>query len=283
MREYACASAVDALLRVGNDLILDPDFIVSPRGRQTHEIRNVTIQVNDPSDCTMTGIGRLWNPRIAVAEFLQLVGGFSNSEAMTRVHPSFADFQGDHGEFHGAYGVRTGDAMGWLVDRLQASPDTRQGVVNVWDNERDQAGFVAKDMPCTTDFNFTVREGQLLMTTHMRSNDVWRGWSYDAFQFMQLGWTIANFLEVGMGPYTHVVDSMHMYVDDMDAFYQLHPLEEHPERVRLHGLDSGGEPNWKDVQDVATDIFYTQDAKGETDSEQWMIDTGIAKVVHGSV
>jgi thymidylate synthase len=170
-----------------------------------------------------------------------------------------------------------------LIERLEQDRDTRQGVVTVWDNELDQSDVVFKDMPCTTYFNFTVREEMLHMTTHMRSNDVWRGWSYDAFQFMQLGFTVANYLDVSMGPYVHVVDSMHMYEDDMEAFGVLSDVSARTPRPHITGLDSLGEESWKAVQEIATDIFYAQDAKGYTSSEEWMINTGIAKVVHGSV
>jgi thymidylate synthase len=280
---FTVGGAAHALLEVGDALITDPDFIVSPRGKLTHELRNVTVTVTDPSDVTMMGIGRNWNSKIAVAEFLQLCGGFSDPKAMVAIAPTFAEFLGDNERFHGAYGERTDLAMRELSERLQEEPDTRQGVVTVWENARDQSGKVHKDMPCTTYMNFTVRENTLLMTTHMRSNDVWRGWCYDAFQFMQLGWTLANFLGVRMGPYTHMVDSLHMYVEDIEKFYELDPEDAWLERHGLVGLDVEDCGAWKEVQEIARDIFYDPNPRGENDTEKWMIDTGVGKVVHDAV
>lgn len=280
---FTTGSAAHALVEVGGALISDPDFIVAPRGELTHELRNVTVTLTDPSDVTMLGISRGWNPKIAVAEFLQLCGGFSDPKAMVAIHPMFQHFLGDDGRFHGAYGERTGLAMRELSERLHEDHDTRQGVVSVWENARDQSGKVHRDMPCTTYFNFTIREDLLFMTTHMRSNDVWRGWCYDAFQFTQLGWTLATFLGLQMGAYTHVVDSMHMYVADMEKFNELSPDDEWTERRGLVGLDVEDCDTWKEVQEIARDIFYDPNPKGENDTEQWMIDTGVGKIVHDAI
>lgn len=283
MRSFQVESAVDALLAVGTELIGSPDFIVSPRGMQTHELRNVTIELTDPQDVTFLKTGRKWSPRIAAAEALQLIGGFSDPEAMVRISPVFEQFlEPSTRKLHGAYGPRTRYAMEVVVQRLQNDPDTRQGVATVWDNLQDAHPYdlmTHPDMPCTTYFNFSIRDNKLLMTTHMRSNDIWRGWCYDAFQFTQLGWTVANYLGIEMGPYTHIVDSMHMYVDDMAAYYEMLEPDQFGERPLLTGIYADAKVDtWIEVQQSAKELFTDPNASMMLNgTETWFVATKVAE------
>lgn len=260
---------VESLLRL-TELLRKEGDIVAPRGQATQEIRDLMIEIDDPSDVTMSGIGRNWNPKIAIAEFLQLAGGFSDPDAMRKISTNFARFM-DGGAFHGAYGPRTSMQFAKIAERLAADPDTRQGVVTVWDPLHDLMQEGKKDLPCTVSFNFTTRSDRLLMTTHMRSNDVWWGWSYDLFQFTQLQWTIGNSTGLPIGSYTHFANSFHLYDRDQGAALGLAEPDT-SDRPSLTGIGLVGQP-WNEIQQVATEIFYgTADPDDLTNSEKWMLE-----------
>lgn len=268
-RFHSFKNGADSIRQLPSILIADGD-LVSPRKQQTREIRNMLIEVEDPTDVTMLGIGRNWNAKIAVAEFLQLVGGFSDPAAMALASPVFKNFILG-GSLHGAYGPRISMQMQPALDRLRADPDTRQSVVTIWDPLHDLHQEDRKDVPCTLNMSFAIRDDKFLLSTHMRSNDVWWGWCYDLFQFTQLQCTIANMLNLEPGPYVHYADSFHLYTRDEDAAMSITTKDTEP-RPKLQGLGMANEANsWRDVQHLAYDIFY---AKENTDdmsvTEAWM-------------
>jgi thymidylate synthase len=240
---------------------------VAPRGEMTRELRDVVIQIDNPTDPLMYGMGRNWNPDIAVAEFLQLAGGFSDPERMKKIAPTFANFT-DGGTFHGAYGPRTWMQFHNTVRLLRREPNTRQAVVQIWDPQYDQAPG-KKDYPCTLGFVFAIRDAELHMSTHMRSNDLWWGWSYDAFQFMQLQCTVANVLGLRPGPYVHYVNSLHLYERDMNSALELVERDS-PKNVALSGIGSVAD-SWADIQQEAYTYFYGPEKKYMlSDSEVFM-------------
>lgn len=241
------------MLELPKHLMTDGDR-VSPRGQDTYELRDVLIEISDPSNVCMTGLNRGWNERIAVAEFLQLVGGFSDPERMVKIQANFSKFL-NGGSFHGAYGPRTSMQWDMLLNRLMRDPSSRQGVVTIWDPLHDLTQNDRSDTPCTLNFTFQIRDAKLYMNTHMRSNDVWWGWSYDLYQFSQLQWTIANVLGLQCGTYSHFVNSFHLYQRDVDAVLKLAGDPFAPRESR-RGINAY---RWDQAKDTAHDLFYARD------------------------
>lgn len=212
-RLYGSRSDYADVLR---DLIANGKPIESRVG-STMELEDVTISVTHPA--AITPIGRpAYNMTFGLLESAQLVGGFSDEGAMTTVLPKFGDFS----DFHGAYGSRVDDLVGVMdinqvqnvIQILKKDPYSRRAVISLWDTGADAPGGHT-DHPCTLAITFRVRRGKLNMSVHMRSNDIWRGWAYDCVQFAQLQITIAGFVGVGVGTYTHHADSFHIYDRDI--------------------------------------------------------------------
>lgn len=189
---------------------------VSPRGMLTREVRGFTLRLEDPYDSLLTGQVRPnFSPGIAAAEAAQLIGGVSHPDLMVKVSKNFANFL-NAGTFLGAYGPRVRTQLPQLVKVLKQDPDTRQALLQIWRAQDDLWAHGAKDIPCTTSLQFFIRNDKLCCHTYMRSNDVWWGLSYDAFQFTQLQCTLANILEIEAGEYVHTAGSMHVYERDFD-------------------------------------------------------------------
>jgi thymidylate synthase len=278
VKTFTFRNGVDSLYGLAEHL-LRHGHKVAPRGQVTLEERNAVIQVTHPDDVTMYGIGRNWSDRLAAAEALQLIGGFSDPAAMVRMVPSMENFVNPQTrKFDGAYGPRTVGQMQAMLTKLLDDRDSRQGVLQVWNYTYDQIpGSV--DYPCTVYINFAIRDSSLFMTTHMRSNDIWWGWCYDLFQFTQLGWTVANYLGLEMGTYTHVADSLHLYERDLPKLEKLsRPINATPQRLRGIGLKQSALqiPTWREfAQEPAWEFFYDIENTPLSDTEQWFIDRKI--------
>lgn len=200
------ALVIDAVLRGDK---------VAPRGIATREILDATIIIEDPAISLPLNCGRKLNPAIGAAEALQLISGRSFPQLMTRITSNFGQFM-DGEVLHGSYGPRLRYQIPKVLDVLRDDPDSRQAVATIWDPAYDGYGDV-KDTPCTTMLQWTIRKGKLNMHTRMRSNDVWWGLAYDAFQFTQLQINMACALGLEVGKYYHHVTSLHVYERDLEA------------------------------------------------------------------
>ena len=108
------------------------------------------------------------------------------------------------------------------VNILQVDKDSRQAVVII--SKTEAVG--KSDTPCTYAVSFRIRQNKLNMTVHMRSNDIWRGFCIDMFQFsiwqQILYWRLFHhYPDLSMGTYTHIADSFHVYENN---FYNIESL-----------------------------------------------------------
>lgn len=112
----------------------------------------------------------------------------------------------------------------WCVDCLKADKDTRQAILRFSLPEHFYKGN--KDMTCTLDGNFHIRDNKLLFRVHMRSNDLTLGLVYDLPWFISLMYDMVDELkdkypDLEVGTYTHVVDSLHIYDRDEEKILKM--------------------------------------------------------------
>lgn len=245
--------------------VLDHGDRVSPRGIDTIELIAPQIVLHDVRDALPVGIGRRLNVRFAAAEAIQLIGGFSDVELTIRTNPNMKQFVEDAGFLHGAYGPRIGQAMRDAVRRLQQDKDTRQAIVTIWNNEKDLPSTY-RDLPCTVSLQFLIRNNRLRLITTMRSNDVWWGLAYDAFQFTQLQLTVANILGIEPGVYVHQPASLHVYTKDIPAIMK---LEEPRERLHVQYPQGFTGKTMHEVQECARRIAGDSSYEPQNETEQW--------------
>jgi thymidylate synthase len=204
-------------------------------------------------------VNRGASTRFAALEALQLIGGVSAPKIMKIVAPNTAQFLSHTPTgteyFHGAYGVRTGEWVHRAVQRLRDDPDTRQAVLNIWDNRHDQR--LEPDLPCTLTLHFMLRNFKLDLHVTMRSNDVWWGTAYDIFVFTQLQVAVARTLNVPLGTYYHHANSLHIYARDYEKLEKLISPTQPADKVPALGVRNG---TWLEAQNQATKILYNEAA-----------------------
>lgn len=249
---------------------------IAPRGQQTRALRNFVIVHEDPGDVLLTGIGRKLSPGLLALESLQLVGGFSDPELTIKTVPHYANFADTTRDgtpvFWGAYGARLRGKVGLVAERLRKDIHTRQAHVSFWDDTLDLAHEGMKDYPCTISAHFEIDSHYRLNgTTVMRSNDAWLGYPYDVVQHTCLLKSLAAYLGVGVGTYTHIVHNMHLYERDVEKAEELLSFtHEFVERPRLDGgIGLGGqEGTWGMVQQRARTLCYRPCAIDPASSEE---------------
>lgn len=115
---------------------------------------------------------------------------------------------------YGQYFFGTQNQFDIVLKTLKADKDSRRASMTLLSVEHLQSE--TNDVPCTYALNFRIRENQLRMTVHMRSQDAIYGMGNDAPAFSFLHEMMYNALlefypELQYGEYHHVVDSFHVY------------------------------------------------------------------------
>ena len=271
-----CVSLRDAYAYICQSTVHDGDEVM-PRGYVTRELQGVTIALTDLPNAMPIGCGRDLKPEIGAAEALLLCGGIASPSLLISTSPAFKRFL-DGGQLHGAYGPRVRGQLPRVVERLQRDPDSRQAFVTLWDPAYDQDD--TRDLPCTTTFNFHIRNGALVMHSHMRSQDVFLGLPYDCWFFGQLGMTVARAL--GLPPedttLIHHVDSFHAYERNFEAITKLHAYD--PDKVAgaemnlpaggVFGFGNGDGPfDIRDLMSRARSIYNLEQVADSSASELW--------------
>lgn len=210
--ENANALFAQCLERIGRE-----GAQVSPRGLVTREVFAAHLRLTRPRDRLVhLPPGRVLNPAFAVAEAVWILSG--SDEPWIYQYNSRLRAYADDGVLRGAYGPRLRrwggriDQLERVLGVLRQDSDSRRAVIQLYDPARDESGN--RDVPCTLGFRFHLRDGHLVMSTTMRSQDVWLGLPYDVFTFTVLHELLAGWLGVPLGAYHHHIDSLHLYASD---------------------------------------------------------------------
>jgi thymidylate synthase len=189
---------------------------VSPRGQRTQELRNVTIEILNPRKSAPLGVNRKLPTKIVATEAIQLLAGVSDLRQLDAAsNGNFTRFSDDGVVLAGAYGPRTHKQLANVVRVLRDDPDSRQAGATIWHGH--ETNNPSKDVPCTLNLFFSIRNKKLEMSTYMRSNDVWLGSAIDFPVFCQIQAAVAWALGVELGSYTHTAVSLHIYEQDIKA------------------------------------------------------------------
>lgn len=165
-----------------------------------------------------------FNLAFALAEVLWICAGRQDVEMLSFYNKQIASYSDDGETFNAPYGYRIfkkfGDQFQTAIRKLQENPNSRHGVINIWDPEADnEAGH--KDYACNNLSQLLIRNEKLEWTQIMRSNDLLWGLPYNSVQFGSLMQIAASILKVDVGGYTHFSNSSHIYADKINEAEEL--------------------------------------------------------------
>lgn len=202
-------------------LTADVDLQDSRDGAVVGEVINAVTVIEDPTHCILKSPIRKLPMRYMIGELLWYLSGNSTLDAI-RLYTFAWDRMSDDGvTVNSNYGQRiryacdefdgsTFNQLEMVEKMLRKDPASRQAVIHI-KQARDLITNPTKDVNCTVCLQFLIRDDKLYCTTYMRSNDLWMGFPNDVFQFTALQIYLAMRLDVGLGTYTHIAGSLHLY------------------------------------------------------------------------
>ena len=205
-------------------LMFNPEYTSSPRGQQTKEITDVTLEITNPKHCLYTNERRPSQFKYVAAELIWYFAGdrsisyidryakfwkriatVDKSIKMEEFHPTGTkeeiqeqftkqslDHIIKHGCVHSAYGYlifKKKNEAGysqyhWAFESLANDKDTRQAIIHF--NLPEHQYEFNKDFVCTLHGIFLIRDNRLNLTISMRSNDAILGTPTDVPFFCTL-------------------------------------------------------------------------------------------------
>ena len=195
-----------------NQLAMQHGSSASRDGAVTGEIINAVTVIDDPKDNLVTSPIRKLSHKYAIGELLWYLSGSNKLDAIANYSKAWNKLSDDGETVNSAYGHRIFEKFGFdqwehVKGLLEADPNSRQAVIHIKEPNPEKT----KDLPCTVALQYFIRDGKLYATTYMRSNDIWLGFPYDVFTFTCLQIKMAFELGVGIGSYTHIAGSLHLY------------------------------------------------------------------------
>lgn len=194
------------------------------RAGETFEILHSAMSVSNPTERWITSRVPAINIAFAIAEVVWILRGRNDSSFLNYFNRQLPKFAGDYETYHGAYGYRIRMSLG--IDQLEraylalrSNPSSRQIVLQIWDGRidlPDEDGKAASpDIPCNIVAILRTRNQKLEWMQVMRSNDMYRGLPYNIVQFTMLQEVMAGWLNVGIGEYNQISNSLHVYERDL--------------------------------------------------------------------
>lgn len=202
---------------------------ISGRTGRVKELLQCMFVVQDPRQRWVVSRIPPMNPAFAIAEVVWIVCGRNESAFLNFWNSQLQRYAGRSKTYHGAYGFRLRrhfgtDQIRRAYQALKRNPSTRQIVLQIWDPRIDlpspSGREAAPDIPCNICSMLKVRENRLIWTQVMRSNDIFLGLPHNFVQFTCLQEILAGWLELELGPYTHLSDSLHLYERDAKNVYR---------------------------------------------------------------
>lgn len=166
---------------LNHQALLMPDFVCDTRIGKAHELFDVTVKVSDTSGYIFEDarVNRITYDYAETFWEFMISGGTDALEAF-KDYPNVAKFIAKPKtdslpeNFNTFYGPRIAKQLPSVLAELKRSPNTRRASLMIL-NE-DDLQLLDKDetleFPCTMGLNFTRRDGKLIMSTVMRSQNL---------------------------------------------------------------------------------------------------------------
>lgn len=197
--------------------LLDKGELSSPRTHATKELLGYQSCI-DMSKPFLNIPERKLGKQFRYAEAAWILSGDNRVSTIAPYSKMISQFSDDGVRFFGSYGPKIVDQISYVINLLHKDPYSRQAVINIWREKPPQS----KDIPCTTNLQFVIRNNKIHCIANMRSSDAWLGWPYDVFNFTCVSIYILLQLKsmhnvnYKLGTLTVNAGSQHLYERDWD-------------------------------------------------------------------
>lgn len=213
------ADTLDDLLINTYQKILSDGVQVSPSRGATREVIGAMLILTNPLArlSRSESRGKIFS---ALGELIWYLSGSNDLEQIAYYIKGYRANSDDDKTLHGAYGPRLFKMHGKInqyqnvISLLTKKQSSRRAVIQIYDASDLEKDY--KEIPCTCNLQFLVRDGKVHAVSFMRSNDAYLGLPHDIFAFTMLQEILARELNLEIGTYTHSVGSLHIYEEHLD-------------------------------------------------------------------
>lgn len=237
---YECESLADAYEKLYYDIMNAKE--TNPRGMKTKELISPQILIKNPRNRYAYHELRKFSLKYALVESLLIFDKTNELKYFEKYNNNIGNYSDDGVHLYGSYGYRIAGSIDDIIKKLSADSDSRQIVLPILRIE--DVTKETKDIPCTLNLQFIIRDNKLNMIVNMRSNDIIWGLPYDVFVFTTMQEIVANTLGIEMGWYLHRPTSLHLYEKHYDLFEKIGRNWKNVEMPNEYEIDS-----WKEVKD----------------------------------
>ncbi len=208
-----------------SDAVWRDGVTVERRGQRLRELIGPTVvRLRNPQAYAPLHPYRKLNPWTMLAEFPWLMEGRRDIRWLQPYLPGAHMFSDDGIVWRAGYGPRlrgTDDALNGpngtdqvkrVIQQLTRDQWTRQAIISLWDVDTDNRDD-SRDYPCTQTIHFMCApDGHLDVYVHIRSNDLFWGYSgVNCPNWCLLLQLVCAATGLQVGDYYHVADNMHVY------------------------------------------------------------------------
>lgn len=221
-------NSLEAMFRSLNYAALhNPEHVAATRIGMAHELIDVTVRCSNTADYVFND-SRINRIKYDYAETFWnfMISGGTDAQEAFRDYPNVAQFLTKPKNpnlpenFNTFYGPRIAKQLPDIIAELKRSPTTRRATMMIL-NEND-VQLLDKgetlEFPCTIAFNFTRRDGKLILSTLMRSQNLAVVLQLDIYLQMKLLHMVAAELGYDVADtryHLHMVNA-HLFERDFD-------------------------------------------------------------------
>lgn len=215
------------------DLVLNPEYVCSPRGQKIKEILNYNLRVIYPYSNSFYNEVRPLPVDYLKKELRLYFSGVRDLKSFAEASKFWNKISDDKETVNSAYGYlifvkenkhgRT--QWDWAIKSLCDDADTRQAVMFLGGPDYQFHGV--KDFVCTFTYQFFIRNDQVHMLVNRRSQDIILGLTFDApwemllLQCVRKAVNNITGLNYGLGTYSLNCGSLHLYERNFELAEQM--------------------------------------------------------------
>lgn len=241
----------------------EPQYESAPRGQSIKEILGASFTIDNPRDRIPYVVARKFGMSYMIAELVWYLSGNNRTDWISKYSAFWKNISDDGVTANSAYGARlfkrhSSIAQGrftqleYVIDELKNDPDSRRAIMHL--RVPDDSIDAKLDVPCTLALQYFIRDGELHQIVNMRSSDLVFGIAYDIPAFTMFQEMIANELNVGLGSYTHVSNSLHIYETHFDMVNKILEPDNIDKSIKLHQIHGPMPSLPGSIDQTATDV-----------------------------
>jgi hypothetical protein len=223
--KYLARDTFEAAFISINKAIIDwPEYKTTSRLGDVIEITSFNYEVNDMTSYKFSDetIGRI-DYHYADLFYQWMIGGCTDNDIILKEYPGVAKFMEKPKSpelpvnFNTFYGPRILKQLPFIEKELKENPDTRRAVISILKD--DDLLLLDTDetleFPCCDSATFNIREGQLNIHLHMRSQNMAQVLKLDMYLWARFTCELAERLWLIPGKFSSSVASAHIFEKDI--------------------------------------------------------------------